>query len=132
MKLYELSIKELAELYKEGRATPKEVVEQLLQRIEQLNPVLNAFITVDKKDVFKQTERAVKMLSKKGASPLCGIPIAVKDIFTTKGIRTTCASRILENFVQSYDAEVVRKLYDAGAIIIGKTNMDEFAMGSST
>ncbi len=132
MKLYELGIKELKELYRKGEATPKQVIAELLQRTKQLNQKLNAFITVDDENASEQAKQSEKMVKQKDAPPLCGIPIAVKDIFTTKGIRTTCASRILENFVPPYDATVIRKLKDAGAIIVGKTNMDEFAMGSST
>jgi aspartyl-tRNA(Asn)/glutamyl-tRNA(Gln) amidotransferase subunit A len=132
MKFYELSIKELKELYKKGETTPKQVVDELLQRIDRLNPQLNAFITVDRNNVSEQAKQAEKMLKEKDAPPLCGIPIAVKDIFTTAGIKTTCASRMLENFIPPNDATVIKKLKAAGAIIVGKTNMDEFAMGSST
>ncbi|MCL4558608.1 MAG: Asp-tRNA(Asn)/Glu-tRNA(Gln) amidotransferase subunit GatA [Deltaproteobacteria bacterium] len=132
MKLYEASIKELKELYKRGEASPGQVVDELLQRIDRLNPELNAFITVDRDKVYDQTRQAEGMLGKRDAPPLCGIPIAVKDIFTTSGMRTTCASKILEGFVPPYDATVIRKLKEAGAVIVGKTNMDEFAMGSST
>lgn len=132
MKLYESSIQDIAELYRKGATTPRQVVDELLQRIEHVNPALNAFIRLDKEHIDEQVRNAEKMLQGKEPSRLCGIPIAVKDIFTTKGINTTCASRILENFIPPYDATVIAKLKAAGAIIIGKTNMDEFAMGSST
>ncbi|MGC8684776.1 MAG: Asp-tRNA(Asn)/Glu-tRNA(Gln) amidotransferase subunit GatA [bacterium] len=132
MKLYELTIKEVAELYNKGEVTPVQVVEDVLKRIEQLNPRLNAYIYIDQEHIEEQVKRAQQMLLQKDHSPLCGIPIAVKDIFATKGIKTTCASRILENFVPAYDATVIERLRNTGAIIIGKTNMDEFAMGSST
>ncbi len=132
MKVYELTIQELAELYRTGKTTASEAVDQLLKRIDALNPALNAFITVDKQYAFVQAEQADKLMKKGNAPPLCGIPIAVKDIFATKGMRTTCASKMLEHFMPPYDATVIKKLKSAGAIIIGKTNMDEFAMGSST
>ncbi|MCL5878171.1 MAG: Asp-tRNA(Asn)/Glu-tRNA(Gln) amidotransferase subunit GatA [Deltaproteobacteria bacterium] len=132
MKLYESSIQDIAELYRKGATTPRQVVDELLQRIEHVNPALNAFIRLDKEHIDEQVRNAEKMLQGKVPSRLCGIPIAVKDIFTTKGINTTCASKILENFIPPYDATVITKLKAAGAIIIGKTNMDEFAMGSST
>lgn len=132
MKVYELTIHELTELYRTGKTTASEVVDQLLKRIDALNPALNAFITVDKQYAFEQAEQADKLMKKGNAPPLCGIPIAVKDIFATKGMRTTCASKMLEHFMPPYDATVIKKLKSAGAIIIGKTNMDEFAMGSST
>ncbi len=132
MKMYGSSIKDIAELYRKGETTPRQVVDELLQRIEHVNPALNAFIRLDKEHIDEQVSNAEKMLGSKQSSQLCGIPIAVKDIFTTKGINTTCASKILENFIPPYDATVIAKLKAAGAIIIGKTNMDEFAMGSST
>ncbi len=132
MKLYELSIKEIAELYRKGETTPGQVVDGLLRRIEQLNPKLNAFLSVDREHIADQVQNAERMFKRHDASPLCGIPIAVKDIFATNGIRTTCASKILENFIPPYDATVIKKLKAAGVVIIGKTNMDEFAMGSST
>lgn len=132
MKLYELTIQEISELYNKTEVTPKQVVDELLKRIEQLNPKLNAYIYIDYEHIEEQVKHAQKLILNKDHSPLCGIPIAVKDIFTTKGIKTTCASKILENFIPPYDATVIEKLKDAGVIIIGKTNMDEFAMGSST
>ncbi len=132
MNFYELSIKDLAGLYRKGDITPRRVVDELFQRIEQLNPKLNAFIYLDKEHITEQIKNAEQILKRHGSSPLCGIPIAVKDIFTTRGVRTTCASKILENFIPPYDATVIERLKNAGAIIIGKTNMDEFAMGSST
>lgn len=112
--------------------TVVELVETYLKRIEDLNPSLNAFITVCGELALKEarhyTERPDKLVEK----PLGGIPVAVKDCLCTEGIRTTCGSKILDTFIPSYNATVVEKLIQAGAILIGKTNMDEFAMGSST
>jgi aspartyl-tRNA(Asn)/glutamyl-tRNA(Gln) amidotransferase subunit A len=132
MKLYELTIKDIAELYRKGEATPGQVVDELIKRIDALNPRLNAFISIDHEHINEQVKKAEQMLKGTSPHPLCGVPIAVKDIFTTKGIRTTCGSKMLENFIPSYDATVIEKLRHTGTIIIGKTNMDEFAMGSST
>lgn len=109
-----------------------ELIEAYLKRIKSLNPSINAFITVCEELAIKEarqyTDRPDKLMEK----PLGGIPIAVKDCLCTEGIRTTCGSKILESFIPPYNATVVEKLLQAGAIIIGKTNMDEFAMGSST
>ncbi|MEJ5300430.1 MAG: Asp-tRNA(Asn)/Glu-tRNA(Gln) amidotransferase subunit GatA [Thermodesulforhabdaceae bacterium] len=112
--------------------TSVEVTEAYLKRIETLNPKLNAFITVCRERALKDaqfyTEHPERLLEK----PLGGIPIAIKDCLCTEGIRTSCGSKILESFVPPYNSTVVEKLSQAGAILIGKTNMDEFAMGSST
>jgi len=105
----------------------EEIVAQYLERIETSK--LNAFITVSKESALLQ---ARKIDSEGHEGPLAGIPIAIKDNISTKGIQTTCASKILTGYVPPYDAHVIEKLKAAGAIIIGKTNMDEFAMGSST
>jgi aspartyl-tRNA(Asn)/glutamyl-tRNA(Gln) amidotransferase subunit A len=109
-----------------------EVVESYLRRIDAVDPKIRAFITVCKEEALKAaqfyTEKPEKLIEK----PLGGIPIAVKDCLCTEGIRTTCGSKMLESFVPPYNSTVVEKLLQAGAIIIGKTNMDEFAMGSST
>src|SRR5659263_371084 len=105
----------------------EEIVAEYLERIEKSK--LNAFITVSKESALLQ---ARKIDSEGHDGPLAGIPIAIKDNISTKGILTTCASKILTGYVPPYDAHVIEKLKAAGAIIIGKTNMDEFAMGSST
>jgi len=104
-----------------------------LKRIEELDPRIRAFITVTPEEAMKAAAEADKKLAgKDGVTPLTGVPISLKDIFCTKGVRTTCASKILENFTPPYDATIVKKLKAAGAVILGKNNMDEFAMGSST
>ncbi|MCX7822428.1 MAG: Asp-tRNA(Asn)/Glu-tRNA(Gln) amidotransferase subunit GatA [Syntrophobacterales bacterium] len=109
-----------------------ELVETYLKRINSLNPSLNAFITVCEELALKEARYYVDHPDKLVEKPLGGVPIAIKDCLCTEGIRTTCGSKILESFVPPYNATVVEKLLQAGAIIIGKTNMDEFAMGSST
>lgn len=108
-----------------------ELTQAFLDRIATLNPTLNAYITVASEQALAQAARADEMLAAGNASPLTGIPIAHKDIFCTKGILTTCGSRMLHNFVSPYDATVVERLQNAGVVMLGKTNMDEFAMGSS-
>jgi len=114
-----------------GRRRCVEELEHFLQRIQDQQQ-LNAFITVvDPDQLRQQAEQADERFERGDARPLEGLIIAVKDNISTRGIRTTCASRILENFVPVYDAAAVQRLKAAGAILIGKTNLDEFAMGSS-
>ncbi|NEX20473.1 Asp-tRNA(Asn)/Glu-tRNA(Gln) amidotransferase subunit GatA [Thiorhodococcus mannitoliphagus] len=108
-----------------------ELTKHYLDRIARLDPSLNSFITVAGASALAAAERADQALRAGDAGPLTGIPIAHKDIFCTKGVKTTCGSRMLENFIAPYDATVVEKLAAAGAVVLGKTNMDEFAMGSS-
>ncbi|MGN6453074.1 MAG: Asp-tRNA(Asn)/Glu-tRNA(Gln) amidotransferase subunit GatA, partial [Steroidobacteraceae bacterium] len=108
-----------------------ELVSELLARIEKSQPLLNAFISVTGAAALEAARAADQALARGGAGALTGVPIAHKDIFCTAGVRTTCGSRMLDNFVSPYDATVVAKLGRAGAVVLGKTNMDEFAMGSS-
>ena len=108
----------------------EELTRHYLDRIEQ-HADLNAFVTVTEDLAMEQAKKADQQLSSGNSNPLCGIPIAQKDLFCTKGVLTTCGSRILHNFVSPYDATVVDKLSQAGMVMLGKTNMDEFAMGSS-
>ncbi len=113
-------------LIEKGEISPKELLTSYLERIEKLDPKICAYVTVCE-------DEAKHMLNDSNPnSRLFGIPLAIKDVICTKGIRTTCSSKILSNFFPPYDATVIRKLKENGAIIIGKTNMDEFAMGSST
>src|SRR5471032_1802784 len=108
-----------------------EVTKHFLDRIAAANAALNAFITVDEEKSLAQERAADARIAKGAAHRLAGIPIAHKDLFCAKGWRTTCASKILEHFVAPYDAHVIEQFNAAGAVILGKTNMDEFAMGSS-
>ncbi len=130
--LYSLSISGLAPLLARGEVSPVEVTEQLLDRIRRRNGELNAYLTVDETGARAQARDAEARLSRGGATPLTGIPLALKDVLVTQGLKTTCASKILENFIPPYDATVCERLRQAGAVFLGKVNMDEFAMGSST
>jgi len=127
-----LTIDELHQLYASGEAKPSEITAAVLARIEQSNERLNAFITINKDAALKQAEAAdANIKDAITTQPLAGIPVAVKDNMCTTGLRTTCGSKILGNFLPPYTATAVAKLEAAGAILVGKTNLDEFAMGSS-
>jgi aspartyl-tRNA(Asn)/glutamyl-tRNA(Gln) amidotransferase subunit A len=108
-----------------------ELTRLFLERIEASQPTLNAFISVTRDEALQAAQAADRALASGTAAPLTGVPIAHKDIFCTQGVKTTCGSRMLESFVAPYDATVVAKLKAAGAVMLGKANMDEFAMGSS-
>jgi aspartyl-tRNA(Asn)/glutamyl-tRNA(Gln) amidotransferase subunit A len=109
----------------------EELVRHLLARIERLDGELNAFVTVTGDAALGAARTADTLLAEGGAAPLAGVPIAHKDIFCTAGVKTSCGSRMLDNFISPYDATVVERLREAGVVMVGKTNMDEFAMGSS-
>ncbi len=126
-----MTIHELRQALTAKTISVSEVVRAYLDRIASLNPSLHCFLTITADQALKEAEDYDTGRKDLGASPLAGIPIAVKDVLCTQGVRTTCGSRILENFVPPYDATVVTRLKTAGAILLGKTNMDEFAMGSS-
>ncbi len=125
-----LTITKIAENLAAGRCSSRELVDDVLARIKT-HAVLNAFITLDEEAARGHAEAADRARRAGGAGLLAGVPIAHKDIFCTAGVKTTCASRMLADFVPPYDATVVRKMKAAGCIMVGKTNMDEFAMGSS-
>jgi aspartyl-tRNA(Asn)/glutamyl-tRNA(Gln) amidotransferase subunit A len=108
-----------------------ELTKKYIEAIEKQNPVLNAYVHPEFEFALKSAERADKMLKEGNASPLCGIPMTLKDNISTKGMETTCCSRILQGYKPFYDATVWEKLYAQGAVLLGKTNMDEFAMGST-
>ena len=113
------------------RVSATEVTRSFLDRIEHLDAALNAFITVTAEQALAEAAAADQRLAKGEATLLTGLPVAHKDIFCTAGVKTSCGSRMLDNFVAPYDATVVERLRAAGAVMLGKTNMDEFAMGSS-
>ena len=129
--MIQASLTELAAALGARKISSVELTTLFLDRIDALNPTLNAFITVDRDGALAAARAADARLAAGTAGPLTGIPIAHKDVFCTEGVRTTCASKMLENFVSPYDAHVVGQLKAAGAVMLGKTNMDEFAMGSS-
>ena len=129
--MHDATIAQLAEALRAGEFSAVELTDHFLARIERLGGDLNAFITVTADSARAQAERADARLAAGEGTPLTGIPIAHKDIFCTRGVRTSCGSRMLDNFVSPYDATAVEKLEEAGAVMLGKTNMDEFAMGSS-
>ncbi|MBQ8894971.1 MAG: Asp-tRNA(Asn)/Glu-tRNA(Gln) amidotransferase subunit GatA [Clostridia bacterium] len=131
MNLHLKSIKELRGLLDGADLTAQELTQYYLDRIQKLDPIIHAYITVNEK-AMEQAEAAQKMIEAGAAGPLTGIVLGLKDNICTKGLRTTCASKMLEDFIPAYDATVAEKLEEAGAIFIGKLNMDEFAMGAST
>ena len=129
--MIEHSLKTLATMLAERRVSSRELCETWLARIAALNPELNAFITVDTDKTLAEADRADQMRAEGQAGPLTGIPVAHKDIFCTEGWLTTCGSKMLHNFIAPYDAHVIQRFKAAGLPSLGKTNMDEFAMGSS-
>ncbi len=129
--MHEKSIAQLSAGLKAGEFSSTELVGHYLGRIESTDESLNSFVTVSRDLALQQAEAADRRIRKGNAGPLTGIPVAHKDIFCTDGVKTSCGSRMLDNFIAPYDATLVSRLGDAGAVMLGKTNMDEFAMGSS-
>ena len=126
-----LTLQEAADGLRDGRFTSRHLTQTHLDRITAVDDRVKAFITVTADQALAAADAADETLRDDRAGPLTGIPIAVKDLITIAGIPTTCGSRMLENFIPTQDASVVRRLKEAGAVILGKTNLDEFAMGSS-
>jgi aspartyl-tRNA(Asn)/glutamyl-tRNA(Gln) amidotransferase subunit A len=129
--LHSMTLAELAKGLSSGEFSSRELTGHLLSRIESHDASLNSFISVTAEQALAAADACDKARASGRAAALGGLPIVYKDIFCTKGVLTTCGSRMLENFVSPYDATVVERLSSAGAIMLGKTNMDEFAMGSS-
>jgi aspartyl-tRNA(Asn)/glutamyl-tRNA(Gln) amidotransferase subunit A len=131
--LASLTLHELGARFRRGETRPTEAAHAYLDRIEALDPQVRAFLTVTRDEALTNAAAAdARFTAGTPLGPLDGIPIALKDVLCTRGIRTTCGSKILERFVPPYDATVVARLRGAGAVLLGKLNMDEFAMGSST
>jgi len=132
MELYRLTIGRLHSMLKKGEVSSRELTESVLARAGEVEPKVKAFITEMPEIALRMADEADRKIKTGDFGPLCGIPLAIKDVLCMEGVRTTCASKILENFIPPYDATVVSKLKQANAVFVGKANMDEFAMGSST
>ncbi|MCX6008391.1 MAG: amidase, partial [Chloroflexi bacterium] len=130
--LNELTIHEAHKLLKEKKISSVELTEATLKHLHKVEDKVHACMTVTDEQALKDARAADQAIAKGNIKPLTGVPALIKDVVCTKGIRTTCSSKMLENFVPPYDACVIEKLKAAGYVILGKTNMDEFAMGSST
>jgi aspartyl-tRNA(Asn)/glutamyl-tRNA(Gln) amidotransferase subunit A len=129
--MYSETVTELSSSLRQRKLSATELALGLLERIGAAQPALNAFISIESESALAAAAAADRLLAAGDAPPLTGVPIAHKDLFCAAGSRTTCGSRMLANFVSPYDATVVARLRAAGAVVLGKTNMDEFAMGSS-
>ena len=132
MQLYQLTISEAHQLLKNKEISSRELTRAVLDRIAAVDDKIDAFITVSRELALQQADQADAIIAGGNSSPLTGIPLGIKDLMCTRNLATTCGSKILESFVPPYDATVIRKLKAAGAVTVGKLNMDEFAMGSST
>jgi len=126
-----LTIHEAHKLLKTKQLSSVELTKVCLERIQQVEPKVRALVTITDELALKQAQKADELIAAGDINPLTGIPAVIKDVICTKGIRTTCSSRMLENFVPPYDATVMEKLNGCGVVMVGKANMDEFAMGSS-
>ncbi len=131
MELFEQTIHQLQDLLRNREISSVELVNNILGRIDAVEGRIGAYITLCREQALEQAIQADKMLATGEGGPLCGIPLSIKDVMCTKGVRTTCGSKILEPFVPPYDATVVSKLKEQGVPLLGKASMDEFAMGSS-
>lgn len=129
--MHTLTLAQLAKGLNEKKFSSLELTQHYLRRIKTLDPQFNSFITLCENEAIEQAKNADKIRAEGKQTALTGIPIAHKDIFCTEGVKTTCGSKMLDNFISPYDATVVQQLKEQGMVMLGKTNMDEFAMGSS-
>ena len=127
MNLYELTVHELIEKLDKNEIKPEDITKSYIDRINEKEKDINAFVTLTDKEALEKAKNVDRSVSK-----LAGIPIGIKDNICTKGLKTTCSSKMLENFVAPYNATVMNKIDDENMIVLGKLNMDEFAMGAST
>ncbi|MCZ6488474.1 MAG: amidase, partial [Gammaproteobacteria bacterium] len=125
------SITQIQQGLADGQFSSVEITQEYLTKIGSFNDTINCFITITDELALQQAQAADAIIAAGKARPLTGVPIAHKDIFCTDGVKTSCASKILDNFIAPYDATVIEKFNQTGAVMLGKTNMDEFAMGSS-
>ena len=133
MELWKLPAHSLHKLLVGGEVTAQEITSAFLQRLREVEPQLQAFITVTEELALEQAQEIDRRREKgEELPPLAGIPFALKDNISVRGIPTTCGSKMLENYIPVYDATIYKRLREAGSVLVGKTNMDEFAMGSST
>jgi aspartyl-tRNA(Asn)/glutamyl-tRNA(Gln) amidotransferase subunit A len=130
--LYDLTVHEAHALLRRREVSSVELTRAVLERVRQVEPLLNAYITVTADLALRQAQEADERIARGEMTPLTGIPMQIKDVIVTKGVRSTAGSRMLEDFIPIYDATVVEGLRAQGAVLVGKGNMDEFAMGSST
>jgi aspartyl-tRNA(Asn)/glutamyl-tRNA(Gln) amidotransferase subunit A len=131
MELHALTIHALQDLLVAGEISSLELTRSLFDRIDAVEPKVNAYITLDRNGALSQAAAADEQRRRGEGGSLCGIPLSIKDVLCTKGLRTTAGSKILESFIPPYDATVVERLRESGAVLIGKASMDEFAMGSA-
>lgn len=132
MELYEYTASQLSEMLKDKKCSSKEITNSVFTRIDDVEDKVGAYITLNKENALKEAENADSRIKEgKELSAIDGIPVAIKDNICTKGVKTTCASKMLNNFIPPYDATVIQTLTNAGTVFTGKMNMDEFAMGSS-
>jgi len=129
--MYHKTVSELSKALANKAISSVELTKLYLERIKQYNPLLNAYITLTEELALAQAKQADQARAQGQATLLTGVPIAHKDIFCTEGIKTSCASKMLDNFIAPYESTLTAKIKQAGMVLLGKTNMDEFAMGSS-